>query len=406
MLNEFLQKDRNIINQNQEIQHQEIQQEVRKLIELAERNLDSEPKKEKDFWLKTAEIIKIHPQRKEIFFQLGEETKEDLFIFNKKSYPTHPNLSRTIFCPELILDIDNEEKYIEVKGLGANGKKLFLKKHREGDMFYGCYLENVIRSYSYLKEIEELNLDVKIPSPVAVLKIQEQEYFKYGIKSLEENLPFILDSLPYVLKNFSKEELLKKLKNLKYKNFKTVQQISKAITTLFQEKYFKEGKNGLKQTAQFLGLRELVEGFTEDKEFGYIIRMVRSPKRIGDLFSIEPKNIRIAKQEGKNFRILLENGFLHTTASLGNWTSAEELNDFEDVYKIKEDKEKIEKIINFFSKEYNFQANLKNFLELIIGPEFNGKLSPYFIEGLFGEKITMDRAVQQLLNIYDQNFKS
>ncbi len=127
---------------------------------------------------------------------------------------------------------------------------------------------------------------------------------------------------------------------------------------------------------------------------GIVVRGPKPPIRLGDPsenYSLSERNIKIAKQAGYTFMQLLELGYLHLSPGTGNWTLAGELTDMSDCYDIKKDNN-LRRVI-----EERERKEAVDFWQDLIGSRHTSRtLSPFFIEGMFGEQRSLEEAAQGL----------
>ena len=112
-----------------------------------------------------------------------------------------------------------------------------------------------------------------------------------------------------------------------------------------------------------------------------------------DKYELTEENIGIARQCGSTFLQLIDLGYLHLSPGTGNWTQAGELTDMADCYDLRKDKN-LHRIV--FQREHNWN---QDFWESLIGPFHTSNLSPFFIEGVFGQEMPLRDAAEELKRV-------
>jgi len=173
--------------------------------------------------------------------------------------------------------------------------------------------------------------------------------------------------------------------------------LGRQVAEIVLETYQAGGKTALRQLAERVGLENELAGLIDERQAGYVIRAVKSPIRVGDLHDPEivtERNKVIAQQIGKTVRQMLELGFLHMTPNPGNWTTEEELVDFEDVARLPQDAALIAQ-----DMAYRHIPDMKSYLKFIFGEGTIGYLTADFQKGFMGRKTTTDGVVKTSLRI-------
>ena len=150
--------------------------------------------------------------------------------------------------------------------------------------------------------------------------------------------------------------------------------------------YQGRGRRGLKEWAERTGHERDTAALVDEREFGYVIRAVKSPLRVGDLHDPEivtDANKAIARQMGGTTRRLLEHGYWNLSPNPGNWTTAGELVDFEDVIQVPNE-------LHLAESDQSSRGipSRRKHLEFTFGEGSTGLLSPQFREGFVGAPAT------------------
>jgi len=280
-------------------------------------------------------------------------------------------LMRTLFYP-FGIHIDEEIYFMELKGYGANGGNLTLTYHCDGDAAFGMFYKNAKKEYNILDKAS-LN-GINVPKPILLGKFDRGVVIDSGLR----NYAFLLTSN----EQRANENIIDK-KHQELKKF-----YEKGLESL--ESYLKEILPKWWPIA-----RDPIAILKQPYNLGIVVRGSKSPIRLGDpstKYSSINKNIEIAKSCGNTFIQLIELGYLHLTPSTGNWTLAGELTDMCDCYDLKKDKN-LCRIIENREKEIG-----KDFWKDLIGPRHTSNLYPFFIEGMFGEQISIEEAAKEIKN--------
>lgn len=325
-------------------------------------------------------------------FEVGK-----VYTASGKFYPLLPrNIfgKRTAFRKKSAI-INSEEYFLELKGYGQNGKELYLQEHQSGDVFFGMYLDLAIKEFERMEIATKLHLPVVLP--IAVIQIPREEYLKKGLAGFNLSLAggISLGSVD--------EERLKDLIGTGF------EEEPEAIANKVVKYVFKNYPDKLEKGMEFVlshfdpeglnfGVKHMADAFLSKREIGYIIRATKCPIRVGDPSDKDiglRENREIAKVMGYTFRVLLENGYLHHCPGTGNWTLAGELTDLVDTFDLRTERDEMEEHMKRVNK-----TDLREFLKYLIGPEHNGVLHPYFIEGMYGEKVTLETAAERALKYF------
>jgi hypothetical protein len=327
-------------------------------------------------------------------------------VIRGKLYSVLPNTIlplRTLFFKEPV-KIGSEKFYLEVKGYGCNGRELYFQEHVSGDIYYGMYLDAALREFERLNFA--LSLGCFVPIPIAVVEIPRAEYLKKGIDGFEGRLDA---ELHFSLRNPEKLEKIEKLVG-KINEFDP-EGISKKLVKLIKRNY----KDNLEEGIRFLinelknpqksgfGINDAADALFCGRKVGYLVRASRCPIRVGDPSDKDidtPEFRKVARSAGRTFMILLKNKIIHHCPGTGNWTIAGELTDFTDTFSFDEEAEIKRHICNLKEHGHIEKAALKDFVKYLIGPPHAGLLCPYFLEGMFGEPIGLDDAVQKTLKLF------
>lgn len=292
--------------------------------------------------------------------------------FSGKFYPQREfGLSRVIFNPQPVL-VNEVPYYIEVKGYGADGKEISLVVHESGDVLFGMFYRNAEREYRILEEAIEAGLSV--PQPLLLGKFDREAIVASGLRNYISLMEAYFDN------DRQKEEEFERLQEKYHEGLESLEQ------------YLKERLDGL--PLFFLLAENPIPVLKQPDSLGIVVRGARSPIRLGDPsenYPLTERNIAIARQTGQTFIRLLDLGYLHLCPGTGNWTLAGELTDMSDCYDMRQDNN-LRKVI----KERERSVRI-NFWQDLIGLRHASKtLSPFFIEGMFGEQVSLREAAQEL----------
>jgi len=313
---------------------------------------------------------------------------------------------RTIFLerPETV---GGENYYLEIKGYGANGRELYPNKHDEGDLFYGMFFDFARREYDYPKILRDKGIE-NVQYPIALLKFDDLDFFSGALCGFEKLIKSRLllwgpGPVDRVRNGVSKlfpeyEASIKELVKNRDEDFAKL--LGKKTALAFFEVFSRSGREGLKQLVRKTGLEDELAGICDGREFGYAIRAVKSPFRVGDLHDekiVTEKNKKIAKKIGETVRKMLELGFWHLTPNPGNWTTEGELVDFEDV---------ISYPSQFSEAEDDMRRRkiktLEKYVRFCFGRGTIGYLTGEFQEGFMGEKTSTKVVIGQTLEILEE----
>lgn len=327
------------------------------------------------------------------------------FILRGKAYFALADMLiplRTFFL-KTPLKINDEVFYLEVKGYGIRGREMYFQEHVSGDVYYGMYLEKALKEFERIKFARELG--ILTPLPMAVVEIYRDEYIKKGMLgfqgcleaglhiSLREKLDKIAQIIGEITE-FSPKTIARRLINFIERNYQ--EDVVGGIRFLVSE---------LRTSPKWgYGIAEATEVLLNGMKVGYLIRATRCPIRVGDPSDKNidtPRFREVAKTTGHAFRVLLENRIVHHCPGTGNWTIAGELTDFADTFHIDKEQKELERHIDGLKKDKRIKkANLESFVRYLIGPEHTGLLCPCFLEGLFGEPISLNEATKRLLKAF------
>ena len=265
---------------------------------------------------------------------------------------------RTFFYPYKVYN--NPSRFVEVKGYGQDGQDMRLWLHSSNDILFGSFFKNSEREYLIMEKA--FNSGLHIPMPLLLGRIHKGEWLKSGLKVASNLILSRSDSENNLENRFSMSNL-----------------------DLLEE-YLK--------TELDLPINKNPFGvFNKGDDAGFIIRAPLSPFRLGDpeeKYKLNEKVIEIAKTTGKTFYKLIELGYLHLCPSTGNITTAGELTDLADCYDLKEESNLAEIIKDRENKiQFDFWMDL-------IGPRHLSNLYPFFIEGIFGSKLSLLDASKEL----------
>ena len=321
-------------------------------------------------------------------FQVGKK-----YIARGKFYSNESlNGRRTIFRKEPIV-INSEKYYLELKGYGRDGKELFFQEYVDGDVYYGMCLDLAIKDFERAKIATKLNLPAVLP--LAVIEIPRNEYLRKGLVGFRESVSSAFRSI-----DIGKLEIL-----VGEVNVRNPEAIADALVDYILRKYSGNLERGIELVLPQLdtgdtqfSLKDTAKALLSKREVGYVARASKCPIRVGqqsDESIGTPENREIAKKMGYAFRTLLENGYLHHCPGTGNWTAAGELTDFADTFDLRTERYKLGEHMKKVGK-----ADAREFLKYLIGPNHTGVLCPDFIEGMHGEKMSLDDAVERVLKYF------
>jgi len=302
---------------------------------------------------------------------------------------------RTVFFEESV-DVDGTKYYLEIKGYGRNGRELRPNKHSEGDLSFGMFMDGAEKEHSIPLRLREKGV-MNVQLPVALLKFDEADFIDYTREELEKLLDVRMQS--YFFPGVTRiREAARRLvpqaavyRDEDYEQDAVRKVLASKMADVVVDTYKTGKKPALRKLAGESGLEEELSGLTDERQAGYVIRAVRSPLRVGDLH--DPKivtdgNRAIAQRMGRTVRQMLELGFLHMTPNPGNWNTAGELVDFEDVVRYPKDKKLIEEDM----QRRNIRS-IPDYLEFIFAGGTIGYLADDFQSGFVGRSLTSTHEV-------------
>lgn len=300
-------------------------------------------------------VEKISPFGKDyLFFKKGDIARFYGILMTQR----WPGMGRVFFFPYNV-EINNEpstRRFVEIKGYGQDGRDMCLWLHNDGDISYGMFYKNAKKEFRILEKACSAGL--KVPLPLFLGKFSKEEWLKSGLR---------------VVKGLVEEREVN-LEMLAEQDIETLREnIRELIYPIQQE--------------------DPLSAFSQPYNAGVIGRAPLSPFRIGDPsqeYDLNQRNIAIARECGTSFIGLLNLGYLHLSPGTGNWTTARELTDMADCYDLRKDKN-LGNVIE--QREAKIQ---KDFWEDLIGPRHCGNLYSFFIEGIFGERISIEEAANEL----------
>lgn len=288
---------------------------------------------------KTVEIMATSCFGEEIGFSKGEYTFSGRYI---PFMTSHEHIGkRTVFDPSPVL-IGGKPFYLEFKGLGRDGREMYLNYHTKNTQFpepnFGMWLEESAASYNIYGFASKQGL--RMPLPIAGGRISGDEYFRQGLEGLKMDLGAILYSsfgfltlkslsvgfdprevaaiakkaMPSLKEEFKKFKALSKeekdffLKNHpkgiddldeRIKSFEEFQagpeykkrehareEQMKKICDIYASHlsgvYFDGSDDDFIKEANRLGIGSLVDAFATKQEVGFVIRACRSPFRLSE----------------------------------------------------------------------------------------------------------------------------
>ena len=342
-----------------------------------------EPLRLKD---KKGTLIKVNPQ----FSDYLTEGKEFFLRGNFHSPTPRDHVERRTMFYETPIRINGRDYFVEVKGYGRDGEEIWFMEKDSGDVYFGMYLDQTQLEFERLQMAR--NLGLKVPFPVAVVHIPRQEYLEQGLEEFSEIVNKNLRDWDFKDDDFSAngfsptdyfvsaEQIYNYLKNSE----KGTEQGIKDLLSLFESRFG--------ATPEWTSA-----AIQSGKEIGYLIRAVRCPYRVGgpsDKNLKTPRNISVAREVGKTFRVLLENRILHHCPSVGNFTLEGELTDLQDTFDLDSERERLRAHMESVGR-----SSPNDFVKYLIGPEHTGNLHPYFIEGMYGKRLDLGEAVGKTLEL-------
>jgi len=230
--------------------------------------------------------------------------------------------------------------------------------------------------------------------PIALLQFDTEDFVRYSSLGLAQLISARLQLGPH-------QERVRKALHRLYPEYKRISddfcwdkrgELGQGVAVEFLRAFQNGGMEEVKKWARRFNLLNEVNGITEGQEFGYVVRAVRSPLRVGDLHDkdiVTERNQQIARQIGQTVRKMLELGFWHTSPNPGNWTTEGELVDFEDVVEYPRELPLIEKDMIF--RKF---ATLKDYAGFTFGEGTIGYLTKEFQEGFIGSRTTTQEVVK------------
>ena len=267
---------------------------------------------------------------------------------------------RVFFLPYSTIPNSDSEgvRFIEIKGYGHDGRDICLWTHGDGDILNGMFYKNAKKEFDILEKAFSGGLHV--PAPLFLGKISREEWLRSGLR---------------VVNLLSGVNLEWNIKELSKDNEKLREEITKRM-------------NG-----HFHNIEDFLSAFSQPYNAGVVGRTVISPFRLGDPsdnYELNDENVKIARQCGHTFYRLINLGFLHLSPGTGNWTEAGELTDMADCYNLRKDRN-LSSIISL--RERNWE---QDFWENLIGPFHTSNLSQFFIEGMLGNKTSLEEAGEEI----------
>lgn len=316
---------------------------------------------------------------------LGLKIGEEFILEGEAFLPVDTFLGkRTVFFPEPI-QVGGSDYYLEIKGYGRNGQELYPRRHDEGDLYFGLFLAYAKREFYIPQTLRQMGVK-NIQLPGALLKFDPSRFITYSSVGLAQVLHSCLSIGKYryllshpggINPDVGNGEAL-------------VSQVVADLTHRFITSFDEDGLVGIANFANQFGLKQEVDGISEDG-CGYVIRLVRSPIRVGDLHDpsiVTEQNKLIARQVGSTVRQMLELGYWHLSPNPGNWTSAGELVDFADVAKYPGDLPMVTSDAYFRN-----MASFNDYIKCVFGPETVGYLASDFQAGFMDR----DTSTQEVL---------
>lgn len=304
---------------------------------------------------------------------------------------------RTVFL-EKPINIDGTTYYLEVKGYGRNGRELYPETHVEGDLYFGMYLDSAKKEF-YLSKLLRAHGIRNTQRPVALLQFDAGDFVRSSSLGLAQLISARLQLGPHqgrVRKALHQlHPAYKRMDDDFYwdKRVELGQEVADEFLRVFQSGSIE----AVKKWARSLNLLNEVNGITEEQEFGYVIRAVKSPLRVGDLHDkniVTERNRQIARQIGQTVRKMLELGLWDTSPNPGNWTTEGELVDIEDVVEYPKE-------ISLIEKDMRFRkiTTLEGYAGFTFGEGTIGYLTEEFQEGFIGSRTSTQEVVKTALDI-------
>ena len=346
---------------------------------------------------KRARVVDFDDRLNPFGFQIGKE-----FTFSGEGFlPVNVILGRRTVFLEKPINIDGVAHYLEVKGYGRNGQELYPETHVEGDLYFGMYLDSAKKEF-YLPKLLRTHGIGNTQRPIALLQFDTEDFVRYSSLGLTQLISARLQLGPH------QERVRKALHRIcpEYRSksddfyWDKRDELGQGIAAEFLRAFQNGGIEEIRKWAGRFNLLNEVNGLNEEQEFGYVIRAVKSPLRVGDLHDrsiVTEKNQQIARQIGQTVRKMLELGFWHTSPNPGNWTTEGELVDFEDVVEYPRETPLIEKDMRF--RKF---AALKDYVKFTFGEGTIGYLTKEFQQGFMGSRTTTQEVVDTALVVLDK----
>lgn len=343
---------------------------------------------------KPAKVVDFDDELNVFGLQIGRE-----FTMSGEGFlPVNTLLGRrTVFWEKPVM-VGGTAFYLEAKGYGRNGQELYPHIHKEGDLYFGMFLDCAKREFYQPKFLRLRGIE-NIQKSVAVLQFGTPDFVKYSA----QGLALVISA---GLQFSAHQERLTKALDMIFQECDQVpdeyfwhseDELGKKVAGEFLKVFQTGGVAAVKEWAKRCGLLDELGGITCGREFGYVLRAVKSPIRVGDLHDksiVTEGNKQIAKQVGRTVRQMLELGFWHTSPNPGNWTTEGELVDFEDVIKYPEEASLIGE--DMYLRRI---TALGDYVEFTFGNGTVGHLSPEFQEGFMGSKTSTRKVVKTTLGI-------
>lgn len=346
---------------------------------------------------KRARVVDFDDELNTFGLQIGQE-----FTLSGEGFlPVNVILGRRTVFLERPVNIDGTTYYLEVKGYGRNGRELYPDTHVEGDLYFGMYLDSAKKEFHLPKLLRAHGIR-NTQRPIALLQFDTEDFIKYSSLGLAQLISARLQLGPHqgrvrkALHQLHPE--YKRMTDEFYwdKRDELGQEVAGEILRAFQS----GGIEAVKKWARRFNLLNEVNGITEEQAFGYVIRAVKSPLRVGDLHDkgiVTEENKQIARQIGQTVRKMLELGLWHTSPNPGNWTTEGELVDFEDVVEYPKEISSIEKDMRFRKI-----TTLEDYVRFTLGRGTIGYLTQEFQEGFMGSRTTTQEVVKAALDVVDR----
>jgi hypothetical protein len=279
-------------------------------------------------------------------------------------------------------------RFIDVKGYGGNGRFLFLHLHSEGDLFCGMLMPYAKREFELPLLCEQHGIG-PVQLTFLLSEIPEREFIRHATWGFALRI-----SSRLIFKSIMSS--IRRALGLSWTNYKIDKnrdELGAEAARTFYSEYCKSGLTGARRWIEDNGLKEEADGLWKLGSVGVVWRAVLSPLRVGDKDDrriCTPINNLIAKNIGKMVRQLLELGYYSLTPHPGNWTTAGEFVDFEDVVSFSKDQGEFREMMAFHQK-----TTLNEFIAFSFGEGCIGHLTQPFQEGFVGKPTS----TQEVVNI-------